>query len=82
MCISAATALLIGAGASVAAGLYQADQAASAAKSAKKERQRAEAEAAHRANAEIAMRRKAMQEQSLFTGGGDSGTGGRQTLGV
>jgi hypothetical protein len=82
MCISLATAALIAGAATAVGSIYQADQAASAARDAKKERQRAEAQAAQRANAEIAMRRKAMQEQSLFTGAGDAGTGGRQTLGV
>lgn len=87
------TGLEIAAGAAAVGGLlYSAnsakharEDAEGAAADAKKEREQAKAQATTDANAQIALRKKAMRENSLLTGGGSLAPGsgaGRTTLGV
>lgn len=87
------TGVEIAAAAGVVGGLWKSSNDAKHARrdaegavaDAAKERERAKAQATTDANAQIAMRRKAMRENSLLTGGGNLGptqSGARTTLGV
>lgn len=85
MCTGAelvAAAQIAGAGAAVvgtATAIDSARRAKNQAGDAARERQQAEAQAAQSASAQTQMARKALRDNSLFTGGGDAG---RSTLGV
>lgn len=58
-------------------------KADNARKKVSEDRVKAETEAAQKASAQTQMARKALRQNSLFTGGGDAGGGaGRATLGV
>lgn len=91
MCTGLEVAAIVG-GTAAAASVHQAEQARKTAHGemdrAREDKQRAEAEAAQRASAKIQLQRKALRENSLFTGGGGAGsatdttTTGRTTLGV
>lgn len=82
----AASAGIISAVAGVASA-YTANEtrldAKKAAGEAKQARVKAETDAAQRSSAQAMMARRALRQNSLFTGGGDAGAGaGRTTLGV
>lgn len=86
MCFSAAMAALSVVG--TVKGAVDANKARKDAKAqaaaAKAEQQAAETTAAQNAANKTAMQRKALRDNSLFTGGGNAGAGyaGRTTLGV
>lgn len=82
MCISAAMAGALAAGAGTVATVDQGRQARAQGERAARRAARAEAEAAQRAQAKASMRGKALRENSLFTGGGTAGAAGGTTLGV
>ena len=82
MCTGLEVAAIVGAGASAATALTAKGPSVP---DPAKERMKAEAEAAQRAGARTAMQRRAMRQNSLFTGGGDGAAApaaGRTTLGV
>lgn len=84
MCISLATAALIGAGtAAVGAvsSLEQGRRSRSQARSAERAMARTEADAANAGNARVAQRRRALARNSLMAAPGTDGQSGRQTLG-
>ena len=82
MCTGAEALLVLG-GTAAAASAYTAYEGVQDAKDARKsaaaERTKAEADAVNRAQAKTQMQRKALRDNSLFTGGADAG---RTTLGV
>lgn len=86
MCTGLEIAALVGTGASVKQGMdaRKAGKAAEAqSRNAEAERKAAEAKATQDAYASTVFAKRAMRENSLFTGGGSmGGTGGQQTLGV
>lgn len=78
-------AAAIGATATVAQADDSSRRAGHAKDDAEAARKQAEITASTNANARISMQRKAMQQNSLITGGGAAapdGSGGRQSLGV
>ena len=81
----AATSAYIAAAAAVAGVAQSADtsrQAKNARGDIARDKTRLESESAQRAVAQTKLQRTALRKNSLFTGAGDAGGGGQQTLGV
>ena len=85
MCTGAELLLAAGATATAASAYNAYDQKKELreeGKRARAESEQAKDKATQNAYAKKAMARRALRENSLFTGGGSSASGGRQTLGV